>query len=352
MIALLFIILGLGIILEAISLKRDPSKMEFDYVISTVCTEPGDTFSVHTIITNKSLVPVSYLAVREVYPMTARLNENMPVHEGFDGLHVMKVCRIKGRQRKKLILETSIKERGVHTFKGDSIEFGDFLGFREVSKAVSNRQELVVYPEKLNDKSFTDALGSFCGDLTAKRFLIRDPILTVGYREYTGRESMKEIHWLQSAHRGMLMVREFDYNRQLSASVILSVDGLSLLDTSGLDMCCFAARTACETLAEAGVPVSFFTNARLSRLEAKDVWRCEVSAGRTGALLEGLGRVTGYSCSPLDKLLDYAMRESDFNAAFIIILPAIDNAGAETVVRLRSTSGREILLVQQAEGAA
>ena len=142
------------------------------------------------------------------------------------------------------------------------------------------------------------------------------------------------------------MVREFDYNRELSASVILSVDGLSLLDSLSLDICCSAARTVCETLVEAGVPVSFFTNARLSRIEARDVWRCEVSSAHTGALLEGLGRVTGYSCSPLDKLLDYALRESDFNAAFIIVLPECDKHGVDSITRLKNITGREIMLVQ------
>lgn len=345
MLPLLIVIVAIGMILEAVSLRRDPSMVVLEYELSRRSAEPGELFEVRVSITNNSRVPISYLAVNEIYPLFTDLPENISYRVSYDGAHVKKFCRISGRKRKKLILETSIKKRGVHVFRGESVEFGDFLGFREISKIVSPRKEIVVYPEKFECRRLTDALGSFCGDLAARRFLIRDPILTVGSREYTGREPMKEIHWLQSAHRGEIMVREYDYTRQLSACVILSVDGIGLNDEEELDGCCAVARTICETLAETGVSVDFFTNARLKRVSDEEVWKCEVSAGRTGSLLEGLGRVLCYSRCSLWNLLEFAHQESDFDAAFIIILPASEKHGREAMERLRGSSGREVMLI-------
>ena len=346
MIPLLIIIVALGFILEALSLRRNPDMVEFDYQISTDTTEPDVPFKVQTRITNKSLLPLSYLAVREIFPTVAQLPEGMLYQTKNDGSHVRNVCRIKGLQRKKLSLETSISKRGVYLFKGDSIEFGDFLGFREIYKKVSRNKEIVVYPKRIDSAGLTDALASFCGDVSAKRYLIRDPIITLGCREYTGREPMKDINWLQSARRSEIMVREFDYTRQMSVSVILSVDGIDIMDDEKLDNCCSAARTICEKLVEKGVPVSFFTNAQLRRKEKNDAWRCEVAAGRTGGLLEGLGRVSHHACSSFEKLLEYAVRENDSAASFIVILPEGGRCNEAPADRLRNVTGQEVLLLR------
>ena len=346
MLPVLVVIIVLGMILEALSLRRDPDMIELDHAMSANVTEPGAPFKVQAIITNKSRMPVSYLAVREIFPLAAELPEDTLFETKKDGFYVENVCRVRGRQRKRLMLDTSIRKRGVHSFKGDSIAFGDFLGFREVSKRVSTRQEIVVYPERLECPHLTDALTSFFGDVAAKRYLIRDPILAAGCREYTGREPMKDIHWLQSARRGELMVREFEYSRQLSVNVILSVNEIDPLDNEGLDDCCAAARSICESLLAKGAPVVFFTNALLQRREDKSIWKCEVFPEHTGGLLEGLGRISFRSCCSLDRLLEYAFRESSSDAAFIVILPSGEKHGEESANRLRGITNQEVLLLR------
>jgi hypothetical protein len=157
---------------------------------------------------------------------------------------------------------------------------------------------------------------------------------------------MKEIHWLQSAHRGELMVKEFDYNRQLSVSVLLSVEGCDPWNEDAMDECCAVARAVCETLVGTGVSINFFTNARLKRKAVEDVWKCEVSTGHTGALLEGLGRASSYACGTLEKLLEYALRESNFDAAFVVILPEGERRGESAANRLRSSTGQEVLVIK------
>jgi len=284
--------------------------------------------------------------VREIFPPASKLPESMIYRSKLSGSYTIKVCRLRSRQRKKLILETTIQKRGVHTFSGEYIEFGDFLGFREIAREMDYEQEIVVYPEKLENQKLTDTLAKFTGDITSKRHLIRDPIITVGCREYTGREPMKEIHWLKSAERSDLVVREFDYNRQISVNVILSVEGLNLHDDEGLDECCAIARTVCETLVLTGAVINFYTNAKLTKKNNKTVWKCEVSSGHTGELLEGLGRVSAQFFGSMEKLLDYSLRESDFDTAYIVILPANDTRGQEAVNRLRSNSSGDALLLQ------
>ena len=141
------------------------------------------------------------------------------------------------------------------------------------------------------------------------------------------------------------MVREFDYTRQLSACVVFGVDKIDSKDEEGLDKCCAAVRSVCETLAENGVSASFFTNALLKRINAREFWKCEVSPGHKDTLLEGLGRITAHPRGSLNALLEYALINSDYDAAFIVVMPASDTRGDEAVDFLRNKSGRETLLI-------
>ena len=345
MFSFLIVVLVIGIILEVMSLRRDPEKVEFDYSLSTNVIEPGAPFQVRSVITNKSIIPISYLAIQEIMPFMAKLPEGLSFSERKDGYHTENVCRLKGRQRKKLSMETMIEKRGVHTFIGDSIEFGDFLGFNEIEVEVANQHDIVVYPKCLSDANLIEALASFYGDISAKRYLIRDPILSAGSREYTGREPMKDINWMQSARRGELMVREYEYNRQLSVNVVLGVDGGDHNDDEWLDMCCSAVRTICEALINKDVPVKFHTNSVLRRVNTRGIWKCDVSSGYTGALLEGLGRVSSFACTTLEKLLEQAHRENDSDAAFIVVAPSTNFDSEAITEQLKRVTGREVLLV-------
>ena len=57
-----------------------------------------------------------------------------------------------------------------------------------------------------------------------RRFILDDPSLLVGYREYTGREPMKQISWNQTAKTGRLTVRQNDHTTDRIAMVIVNMD--------------------------------------------------------------------------------------------------------------------------------
>jgi len=349
MFAFFVIIVIIGLLLEGISLKRDMSKVSVDFEISSYCTEPGVPFSIQTLVKNRSRVPLSYLAVIYTFSLHANLAEGLNYTKKAHGLLVKKICRIGGRRRKKLVLQTSLDKRGIHAFSADAVEFGDFLGFKEYSKNPFISREVVVYPKRIESEALREKLGRFFGDVAAKRFLIRDPILIVGTREYTGREPMKEVHWLKSAQRGELMVKEFDFNRKFSVSVLMSAEGISYSDDEEMDKMCELARAVCENLAAAGASVRFFSNAMRRGVQRGSLWKCEVSTMHMGALLEGLGRATSLERGTLDDLTAFALRESNYDSAYILLLPKGDARAAEASRRLSASTNQEVSVIQMEE---
>lgn len=350
MIALLLVLIAIGIFVEVISLKRDPDTIHVDFGLSASATEPDAPFEVHTVITNEGRLPVSYINLKEHYPLNAQIPEGVAYEERYDGRHVENICRVGGRRKKTRKLSISIEKRGVHLFRGGTLKFGDFLGLSEIEKTVGSVHEILVYPKRLDMPQLVDALGNFCGDISARQFLIRDPILTIGSREYTGREPMRDIHWLQSARKGGLMVREFDYTRQLSAVVILSTKGVAALEDDELDACCSLARTVCETLAGLNVHVNFFTNAGIFQKRATEVHQCTASAGKMGALLEMLSRVSNHTYLPTDALCRYAASCSDPDSAFVLILAQGDRSGGQAAEELRRSTGQEVMVLYGGSG--
>ncbi len=69
-------------------------------------------------------------------------------------------------------------------------------------------------------------LGGVIGDISVNRFIFEDPMLTVGFSEYTGREPMRDISWTQSARLGRMMVKNYDHTVDLSVTILLNVQSV------------------------------------------------------------------------------------------------------------------------------
>ena len=341
---ILFILLT-GALLELISLRRDQSKLEYSFSTSAARVEPGEVFTADTTMVNHHLLPITYMDVRETFPAAVQFPEGLQAGESEQHANtvvVSNVFRMGGRQRIRRSLPISIEKRGKHLFFDAEAEVGDFLGFTQMEFHYPNYDEVLVYPRRLQSRPLTDALGSFCGEMQAQQFLIRDPILTIGVRDYTGHEPMRDIHWTQTARKGSLMVREFDYNRQLSASVILSISEVSPAEPDRMDLCCSVARTVCETLTDQGVEIDFYTNGRVGR-NAAAIWSCKVTPEKKGSLLEGLSILTGFAGCSTDHLLQMVSRENNMDTAYIVISSELDTKAAAAVAMIHKRTGVETM---------
>lgn len=345
MVVFLIVLVVLGVLLELISLRDSLDHVEFDCKPETDRTEPGTELALTVTVANTGILPISYIRAAIDCPLELQLPEGVRYDDQQFSKSVDSVFRLWGRQRVKRELTVSVRKRGVHVFHGATLNRGDFLGLRTTQRQYEFRHELLIYPRRMENSALRDALGSYCGDRIAQRHLIQDPILTMGVREYTGREAMKTISWSQSARRGSLMVRQFDYTRDLSCMVMLCANGIHPLDTETMDHCCAIARTVCEELTERGVNVDLYTNAALWGFAGRDVWSCSASAVHQGDMLETLARVYGSAqCSPM-ALADVCARAAGSDTAFVVIAPHDSDAVRSALRILHDNTGADALLL-------
>jgi len=333
--------------LELVSLCVGLKKVRFDYTPLKQQSEPGEQIDVQIQVKNAGLLPVSDLRAQIAFPLNAQFQQGADVQQRqLDKLLSVRF-RLPGRKQVTQKVPIWIHKRGIYFFSGAALQRGDFLGLYQVRGEQESQTELLIYPKPLEEQKLLDALGSYCGDVIARRHLIRDPIFTAGVREYTGREPMKTISWTHTARRGQLMTREFEFTRDLSCVVLLAVDDLHPKRVDLLDTGCSVVRTVCRELTDRGINVDFYTNcARWSwKRDGRRVWNCNAGTGRMQDLLEGLARMYVSTRCPARELAATALRGAGAGMAFVLVATEDNEQIRQAMQLLQEASGQKVLLL-------
>jgi hypothetical protein len=228
---------------------------------------------------------------------------------------------------------------------------GDFLGLHEQEKRCGRFHEVIAVPRELSSARLNEVFGGFMGEMSVTRFILEDPVLTLGFREYTGREPMKSISWGQSARMNQLMVRKNDYTQEPSAAVILNVETEREDREDLLEVCFSLARTVCTMLEKKGIRYSFVSNSYLSGGNS-GLGNAVDGLGERHyrGILEQLGRA---SCQPSMSLEHMLEREATrpTTAGRILITPGGEPLPARALSRLREAAGGRLLILNGSEAA-
>lgn len=331
--------------LEYISLRSGTSSVETSYTLSDQRIEPGREVELITSVRNTSWMPISYYSVQTSFPMLTEFPQDASVSRELHSKVLTDIYRLWSRQRIVRRVPFRIEKRGVHSVIGKQVQHGDFFGLQTSSDYLAQRREVLVYPRRLENSRLLEALGSYFGEISARRWLIRDPIIHIGVREYTGNEAMRTISWSQTARRGELMVREFDYTRSMNCCVLFCLDGLRYDESELLDLCCSAVRTICEELAAKGVDVQLYTNAALIGYPAGTYRKCVAAQGKMTDALDLLARATTECMFPAEKMAAECLERDGDNSAFLLLAPRANESTEEALALLNRSGAAGAMLI-------
>lgn len=352
MIVFLILIVILALVLQKVLLGKDLDLIEADHRPDIQVAEPGQPFHVEITLKNKSRRVIPFLRVCEDFEAGVDPVGYEVPRDSRDVCHVGFTTWLRPRQSLKRAIPVTAASRGRYVLRQFHLYSGDFLGLQEQSATCGRFHEVVVAPREIEMERLNDMFGGFMGEVSVNRFIMEDPVLTLGYREYTGREPMKTISWAQSARTGALMVKKYDYTLEPTVSVLLNVE-TNVADAEPLLETCFSmARTVCAMLERKGVKYSFASNAILGGAPA-DPGATGEGLGRHHfmGILEHLGRATyAYNVS-MSKMLE---KESNRGAAAgcILITPGGDGESIHAINRLREAAGGNLLVLRASEVAS
>lgn len=348
----LIILIAVALILERLS-SRDPfDRLHYGRSTDKGVLEPEEEFKITTTITNGKSRPVLFLRLEEnVPPGLVLLDENNPDFHVQTSLYNSQIIAkltqtlyIMPRQKLERTMRVKLMNRGRYVFHDGKMAVGDLLGFEENTQLLSDLMEVVVLPRRVEAPDTDAAFGNYLGDISVRRFILSDPILTAGFRDYTGREPMRDISWPASLRQGKLMVKQFDYTAELTATVLLSIDRGT---TEEIELCFSLARHICEQLEEKRVSYSFLTGAYVSNSAGRWTFMGEgLGDKHLNTILEGLGRASRESILTLEKLLGKIGPQNGNNKAFILVCPPLSREDKQAISRFESRIGGKVFVIE------
>lgn len=317
--------------------------------------EPEQPITLISQTENRGWIPALYVHITESLPPEATLladeewiREN--TRRGKTEIAVSDVTALLPHRRRTSELRFTLPRRGWYRLGRATIGAGDFLGLKEEFRRDNTRLEVVVMPRRCEIPAITQVLGGFLGDISVRRFILEDPVLAIGFREYTGREPMKAIAWNQTARNGALMVKQYDHTVDASVSVILNTEGGSEED---IERCYSITRTVCEELERKGIPYEFRTNGDLDGpVESLSFVAEGLGQQHLSTILYGLGRGNCRALSGFEKLVSRASKCKRSNLGYILITPPLTEEQAKLAARLRSEGSTLCVLTGEGEEAA
>jgi uncharacterized protein (DUF58 family) len=187
-----------------------------------------------------------------LYERIARLGDRATVLERRHG-------RLSGRYTLRAV------PRGRYPIEEARVVIEDPFGLERVDLELPRRESLLVYPRLVDVSAlFSDAGTRSPG---GRRLLLRRP---TGFelhsvREHHQGESLRRVHWPQTARRGHLMVKELEDAPRDETAVLLDADGSIVVGTppdSTFELAVRAAGSILRTHAKRGRRASLVVNAR------------------------------------------------------------------------------------------
>lgn len=317
MIWFLFGIILFTLLLNVISLKYGFEKLYYNMEVEKVVVEIGEEIPFKAIIENPKPLTVSFLNIREKFPSGLAEEENVY------SIFIMPYQRIKRSYNIKAL------KRGLHRISDVELILGDFLGFENKKKHLKLNNKVTILPEKIDLTKSISPFGDLYGDISVKRWIIDDPLMTVGIREYTEGDPQNYIHWSSSMKYGELMVKKFDFTTDNSVMVLLNTETCKPywknIDMDLVEEAIKVCRAVIEEMEEQKIPYGFASNAfNLDSEHSREYYYYPgIGPSHRDRFLEILGNINYAVSSSMEDTLSNISRRKGSYSTVVIITPKI-----------------------------
>ena len=160
-------------------------------------------------ITNHSRIPKLWIEVTDA--------STLPQHQAG------RVVSLGARRGRTWRVETPAVRRGKYRLGPANIAASDPLGLYASERTLPVYHDLIVYPAAVDITGISLPTSSLAGGRAAPRMAAVNSAMINSVREYAPGDPMNRIAWNATAHRGQMMVKEFDPDPSADLWILLDL---------------------------------------------------------------------------------------------------------------------------------
>ncbi len=283
---------------------------------------PGDEIDLYIRIANRKPLPIPFLYVRAKVAAGLKVIGPHVTSEQHSGQFIRRVTSLRWYEGVVWHYRVQCLARGAYQFGPTSLSSGDPFGFHQSDKEIHATTQLIVYPRLLS----LDELGlppRHPLGLIRSHQLIRDPLRTIGIRDYHPEDPLKDIHWTATARTGSLQTRVYEPTTALEVVIFLDI---SLFEAYWLGVDVEQVErliSATATIAQAGLAEGYAVGLYVNGMPGQFAHLVRLPPGRNPAQLEyimvTLARLTPYAAASMGSLLRDAVHDLSWNTSLLLV---------------------------------
>jgi uncharacterized protein (DUF58 family) len=283
----------------------------------------GDTIYLVETIYNSKLLPVPWLKV-DIHSSRWLDFAGTCSVIAQDDRRVTSSFTLKSYQRTTRKWKLKCLKRGVFTTENVTLVSGDLLNLSVVSEPVAVNACLMVYPEIIDIEELFTPVNLLQSERVVNRWIIDDPFLVAGAREYTAGDPLNRVHWPASAKTGGLMVKKNEFTTQRSLTVLLNMQSqlYEYSDTINRELVEIGIKAAATLLDRAlrdGTPVRLGTNGCTVPNAREAIFTGEAAdKEHISGLFKILAGLLMKNTEDFEELMDHALSVLDHTEVVII----------------------------------
>lgn len=310
---------------------------------------PGDELELHIRMENRKPLPLARLDVRDSIPAGIEII-GPDVYGDRDGRHmIQRSTSMRWYEGVAWRYTVRCLKRGAYRFGPAQLSAGDPFGFYQSTHEIDMRTRLLVYPRPLPLSELRLPARHPLGELRARQ-LIADPMRTVGVRDYTPYDSIRDVHWTATARTGMLQTRIYETTTARELAIFLDLDSFEQywqgIDEEQLERMISATTTLVQTGFDEGYAVGLYVNGAPAELVQMPPGRGPAQLGR---IMETLAQLTPYSVTSMAHLLRVSAGDLPWGATLLLVSSIAPEKTQAALARL-AEHGRSVSWLFLGEG--
>jgi uncharacterized protein (DUF58 family) len=177
----------------------------------TLRAHVGQVYEQRLEVRNRGRLPRLWLLVRDRSDLPGSLGSRV-------------LTLIGGRERRSYRVRSRLVQRGVFSLGPTDLVSGDLFGLFPVTRTIPSEASLLVYPMMAEIRAFPSPPGLLPGGEALQLRTHQVTANASGVREYVPGDPLHRIHWLSTARRDELIVKEFELDPLAEVWIFLDAE--------------------------------------------------------------------------------------------------------------------------------